>query len=455
MYSGIKDLPKQNMLTLFHLDRLLPCSMAMSGLVFFMIGCATPKTAVDYIDGTEVMYAPVMAATADDAHHEKFNVAVQLFLPGADLDKLEVEGAGVITTDESGTPNINHKAVDPKIRRLETHFFPIALKNSLDKSSQWGQTFVSPGEVQSADVYVRANILASDGHSIALLIYAVDSTGRVWFNETIEYKTQELDYQSANWPERDPYDAVFNHINNKLVEVRNSLTADEQRKIRLVSEMRFASDLAPDAFENYLARDAKNRLYVQRFPAESDPNYQIIQQLQGTELDMLSHIEEYYNDLYQGVYDPYSTWREQFRQLSIEMEQYRVDAQNQKTSSILAGVLFVAVAGGSDSYQSVNSYGVAQSAALLVGGIQLSAAMYEAAKEKIEIANLKAKELSEISVAAGEGMQPKVIELEGRTYQLTGDVEDRFRQIRDIIRKRYLLETGQEDLVPDDSAGAL
>ena len=48
-------------------------------------------------------------------------------------------------------------------------------------------------------------------------------------------------------------------------------------------------------------------------------------------------------------------------------------------------------------------------------------------------------------------MQPKVIELEGRTYQLTGDVEDRFRQIREIIRKRYLLETGQEDLTPNDS----
>ena len=42
----------------------------------------------------------------------------------------------------------------------------------------------------------------------------------------------------------------------------------------------------------------------------------------------------------------------------------------------------------------------------------MSTAMYEAAREKVEIANLKAKELSEISDIAGEGMQPKVIELE-------------------------------------------
>jgi hypothetical protein len=131
-----------------------------------------------------------------------------------------------------------------------------------------------------------------------------------------------------------------------------------------------------------------------------------------------------------------------------------VEAQNQKTSSILAGVLIAAVAAssGAESYERGDTYGVAQSAAFLVGGLELSKAMYDAAREKIEIANLKAKELSEISTIAGEGMQPKVIELEGRTYQLTGDVEDRFRQIRSIIRKRYLLETGQEDLEPDDQS---
>ena len=423
------------------------------GVCSFFIGCATPQTATDYIDGTSVTYAPVMAATEADQTHEKFNVAINLFLPGADLEKLEEEGSGIITTDEDGTPRIDHKAIDPKIRRLETHFLPTAMKKALDESGQWGQTFVSPGEVTSPDLFVNANILASDGHSIALIFYVTDSTGRVWYNETVEYNTQTWDYSSADWPDRDPYDAIFNHVANKLVEVRNGISAEDQRRIRLVSQMRFASDLAPNAFENYLATNANNQLYVQRFPADNDPTYQVVQQLHGTELEMLSHIEEYYNHLHEGVWDPYSTWREQFRSLSIEMEQYRVEAQNQKTSSIVAGILIAAVAAssGAESYERGDSYGVAQSAAFLVGGLELSKAMYDAAKEKIEIANLKAKELSEISTIAGEGMQPKVIELEGRTYQLTGDVEDRFRQIRAIIRKRYLLETGQEDLAPDDT----
>ena len=423
------------------------------GVASFLVGCATPQTATDYIDGTAVNYTPVMAATEADQTHESFNIAINLFLPGADLERLEEEGAGVITTDDDGTPRIDHKAIDPKIRRLETHFLPTALKRAMDESGQWGQTFVSPGEVTSPDLFVNANILASDGHSIALLFYVTDSTGRVWYNETVEYNTQEWDYTSADWPDRDPYDAIFNHVANELVNVRNRLTPEEQRRIKLVSEMRFASDLAPDAFDGYLATNENNQLYVQRFPAESDPTYQVVQQLHGTELEMLTHIEDYYNHLHEGVWDPYSTWREQFRSLSIEMEQYRVEAQNQKTSSIVAGILIAAVAAssGAESYERGDSYGVAQSAAFLVGGLELSMAMYEAAKEKIEIANLKAKELSEISAIAGEGMQPKVIELEGRTYQLTGDVEDRFRQIRGIIRQRYLLETGQEDLAPDDS----
>ena len=437
----------------------LPCQAAVPSLfaILFLFGCASPKSAVDYIDGTEINYSQVVVADPANRPPEKFNVAINLFLPGADLEQLEEEGAEIITTDASGTPRIDHTTIDPKIRRLETHFLPTALKQTLDESQQWGQTFVSPGVVQSPDLFVDAVILASDGHSIALLVNARDSTGRVWMSEKIEYSTVEVDYSSAKWPDRDPYAAIFNHVANQLAEFQSKLTPDEQRRIRMVSEMRFASDLAPDAFDNYLVRNAKQELFVQRFPAENDPTFQVVQQLHGTELEMLTHIEEYYNNLHQGTWDSYSTWREQFRQLSIEMEQYRVQAQNQKTSSILAGILMVAAAAasGAESYEQGNSYGVAQSAAILVGGLELSAAMYEAAKEKIEIANLKAKELSEISAIAGEGLQPKVIELEGRTYQLTGDVEDRFRQIREIIRKRYLLETGQEDLAPEDSTRTL
>ncbi|MCZ6674791.1 MAG: hypothetical protein O7C75_17820, partial [Verrucomicrobia bacterium] len=218
----------QNWLTSISSKNLLKICAPLFTLALFLTGCATPKTAVDYIDGTPISFAPVMVAQEEAVADERFNVAINLFLPGADLEKLEEEGAGLITTDKSGTPKIDHKAVDPKIRRLETHFFPIALKNALDKSQHWGQTFISPGEVQSPDLYINANILASDGHSIALLVYVTDSTGRVWYNDTIEYQTLELDYDTADWPNSDPYDAVFNHIANQLVDFRNKLTPDEQ-----------------------------------------------------------------------------------------------------------------------------------------------------------------------------------------------------------------------------------
>lgn len=423
----------------------------------FLAGCSTPRTAVDYIPGMEVLYAPVMEPKLEDREHEQFNVAVNLFQPGVDLAKLEEDGSGLLITDHSGTPRIDHKAVDPKIRRLETHYFPVTLKNALDRSGQWGHTFVSPGEVQSSDLFVDATILASDGHSIALRVKTKDASGRVWYHDTIKYRTLATDYHYTSWPAKDPYDAVFNHIANQLVAVRNNLTPEEQKKIRMVSQMRFAADLAPDAFGDYLATNENQELYVQRFPAENDPTYQIIQQLHGTELDMLGHIEEYYDNLQEGSFASYNTWREQFRQLSIEMEQYRVNAQNQKTASlILAGLTVLAAAATtSDSIEKGDSHGVADSVALLAGGLGLSAAIYEAAKEKIEIANLKAKELVEISNIAGEGLQPKVIELEGRTYQLTGDVDSRFRQIREIIRQRYLIETGQEDVAPVDSPGSI
>ena len=202
------------------------------GISALLVGCATPQTATDYIDGTTVSYAPIVEATEPVQVHERFNVAINLFLPGADLEQLEEDGSGIITTDEDGTPRIDHTAIDPKIRRLETHFLPTAMKKALDESGQWGQTFVSPGEVQSPDLFINASILASDGHSIALIFYVTDSTGRIWYNETIEYNTQEWDYSAAEWPDRDPYDAIFNHVANNLVDVRNNLTPEDQKRIR-------------------------------------------------------------------------------------------------------------------------------------------------------------------------------------------------------------------------------
>lgn len=417
--------------------------LCTAALIF--TGCATPKTALDYIDGTEVPHVPLMAINPEDPAHEEFNVAINLFQPGVDLFELEEDGSGLFAIDDSGVPKIDHKAIDPKIRRLETHFLPGTLKSVLDRSRQWGQTFVSPGEVQSPDLFVDATILASDGHSIALLVQVRDSSGRTWYNDTIKYLTLESDYLFASWPTKDPYDAIYNHIANRLATYRNNLTPEEQKQIRMVSQMRFASDLAPDAFGDYLARNEEQQLYVQRFPAENDPTFQTVQQLHGTELDMLTHIEEYYDNLQEGSFDSYNTWREQFRQLSIEMEQYRVNAQNQKTTSLIIAGLAVATAAATASSDSqYNSNRGSDAAAILAGGLELSVAIYEAAKEKIAIANLKAKELAEISEIAGKGLQPKVIELEGRTYQLTGDVDSRFRQIREIIRQRYLIETGQE-----------
>ena len=431
---------------------LLKVFTPLLATAYLLTGCATPKTALDYIDGTEVPHVPLMAINPEERAQEPFNVAINLFQPGADLYQLEEEGSGLFSTSGSGLPKIDPNAIDPKIRRLETHFLPGSLKNVLDRSQQWGKTFVSPGEVQSADLFVDATILASDGHSIALQIQAKDASGRVWCNETVKYLTLEADYQSNSWPKKDPYDGLYNHIANHLVTFRNNLPPEEQKQIRLVSQMRFAADLAPDAFGDHLARDEKRQFYVQRFPAANDPTYQIVQQLQGLELEMLSHIEEYYNNLQEGSFDSYNTWREQFRQLSIEMEEYRVNAQNQKTSSyVIAGLAFVAAALTESSDSENNPRKREDAAAILESGLELSAAMYEAAKEKIRIANLKAKELAEISEIAGEDLQPKVIELEGRTYQLTGDVDSRFRQIREIIRQRYFIETGQEYVAPVDS----
>ena len=58
-----------------------------------------------------------------------------------------------------------------------------------------------------------------------------------------------------------------------MLEYREALTAEEIRKIRLLSQMRFAIDFAPQAFASYVSTDEDGeRFQLTRLPADTDPN---------------------------------------------------------------------------------------------------------------------------------------------------------------------------------------
>ena len=67
---------------------------------------------------------------------------------------------------------------------------------------------------------------------------------------------------------RDPFQNVYSQIANDLVAARSKLAPADRREIRRVAELRFAQDLAPDAFAGYLRKDEQGITRLARLPAD-------------------------------------------------------------------------------------------------------------------------------------------------------------------------------------------
>ncbi len=332
-------------------------------------------------------------------------------------------------------------AINPSIRRAETHIIPYSLKTIMGRCGHWSEVYVTPGPVESVDLLVDGEIIASNGHGIAIDVTATDSTGRVWMSERFKYETIDEDFVDIGRLSKDPYDHLYIHISNRLAEIKETLSVAELERIRRTTDMRFAADLAPDAFGDYVKKDDVTGTYeLLRLPAPQDPNYMRVKTLKTQELLVLGKIEEYYNGLHEGVWLPYLAWRGQVRELSIALEEARAKATNERTRALIAAA--VTLAGGVAA--AANGAGAIDLIQLGAFGGQITHSIYRAARKNSEIANNMAQEVVMISDEMGTFIRPTVFELEGRTYRLTGDAEERMRTFREIIRQLYFNETGLE-----------
>ncbi len=205
-----------------------------------------------------------------------------------------------------------------QIRRSEALYMAVVLRNTLQKSGNWGSVWVTPKETTVADLAVTAKILHSDGDQVRLHVVAKDATGRVWVNRNYEMATAAGAFNRKRYPDLDPYQDVFNEIANDLAVARDKLTAEQRRDLRGVSGMRYAADVSPDAFKGYVADDGKGRYTLNRLPAADDPMYGRTQSVRQRERLFLDTLDEHYEKFYVDAGDSYNSWRENSREEAIE-----------------------------------------------------------------------------------------------------------------------------------------
>lgn len=322
-----------------------------------------------------------------------------------------------IPEDES-----THSALDvfPRIRRAESLYLPVMLRQALIDSDAWGVVRVLPRPDQSSELLVTGRILHSDGLRLVIAVRAVDATGRVWLERDYHDATLESDYPVP--VDGDPYADLYRQVSNDLLAVSRQLGRERLDAVATVARLRYAQGLSPEAFGSYLARDDSGVYRAVRLPAQGDPMLARIERVRNQEYLFIDTVDEQYFELQQAMNDTYNLWRQYAREQALYREQYRQRVAERGSQGRPGS--FYALQRSYDAYKWTR---------------------------------IHEQDLDELAGGFNNEIQPTVMEAEGRVYRLGGSLDERYRSWREILRRIFALETGlppSEDSPGDQASGA-
>lgn len=323
--------------------------------------------------------------------------------------------------------------ISPAVREAESKFVAHVLRQTLQDTGYWGAVRVIPAASPGADLTVRGKILASDGETLKVSVQATDATGRVWLDRTYEETAAEFAYTEKLPAGSDPFQDLYSRIANDLLTERKALGEAKLKTVHRVADLRFAADLAPARFGEYLAQDRSGRYTVKRLPPEGDPFLARIEQIRARDELLIDTLDQHYGAFRQNVGKSYQEWRKSSYK---EAQAYR-ELRNQEITRKILGA--AAVIGGIYTASTARNGGTATLGQLgVIGGIYgFKSGMDKGSEKKIH-----AEALKELTNSLGSEVQPQNLELDGKTVKLSGSAEEQYGQWREQLRELYQLETG-------------
>ncbi len=394
--------------------------LVLAALALGMSACVVETRPVDRVNAVQ--------ATTEIAQEQLLDVGVQLLDPNIPEDEKEQEELKIF----------------PDVRKAESRYMPMRLRSTLEGTGQWGQVRVVPAEADSLDVIVSGRILESNGMRLKLDISVRDASGRTWLTKVYEAPADTRSYRDTSGRPRDPFQNLYSEVANDMLAAREKLVAADLEAIRRVSDLRFAADLAPYAFKDYLKQDKKGNYKVQRLPAADDPLPARIELIRERDYAFVDTLNEHYALFSENVAEPYQNWR-RYSYDEIEQETAaRRAAMNRKLLGAAAIVAGIIAGANSDTY-----IGSAAATAGIVGGVYAVKSGFDKAAE----AKLHSDSLKQLGQSFQSEVQPMVVEVEGRTLQLTGTAEEQFHEWRRLLKELYENETGLAAGTTDAAAG--
>lgn len=332
--------------------------------------------------------------------------------------------------------------IAPEIRRAEANFMPYVAKNLLQSTGNWGAVRVIPDVTHAVDVTVTGAIVHSDGERMILGVEVHDARGVRWFATTYEALASKYAYDDRVPRDIDPFHSIYRRLADEMLDYLKTLSPDEVRDIRTTAEMKFAADMSPDAFADYLVQTSPGAFDIRRLPAENDPMLGRIRMVREREYIFIDTLDDYFDNFHARMYPTYQGWRSATYKEAIA---YRNQREKVRRKAIAGAVGITAGLVGQTQGRAATRYAGAVS---VIGG----ASMAIGAIRDLDRAKSHASSLQELGVSAEAEISPYTIELENRTFNLQGTVKAQLEEVRRILRILYHRELGLPPPDPEVAA---
>jgi hypothetical protein len=305
----------------------------------------------------------------------------------------------------------SERGIFPSIRQAEARFLPVNLRRTLQDSGEWGSVRVMPESGVLAGLLVQGRILESTGRELQLDIVATDATGRIWLQREYRSQAQADDYPVP--PGSDAFAPVYRELAADLLKAREQLAENTLRTIRRVALLRYAAQLAPDAFSSYFHQDEAGRYQLLRLPADGDPMLERVLRIRNQEFLFIDSVDEQYERLHHQMASTYALWLQYDFEQSLYRQDYAARAANRDKQGRRGS--FTAM---QQSYYAYRNY------------------------------RIQEQDVTELAAGFQNETAPTLIETRGRVFRLNGTLDSQYAQWRGILRKIFALEIGQP--VADD-----
>ena len=345
------------------------------------------------------------------------DVAIEIFDPGI--------------PDPATTKPKAMEGVYPDVRKSEARYVPMQLKETLQSTGFWGAVRVVPQGTSSAEVTVNGTIEESSGRDLVVTIRVQDVSGREWFDRRFKERANPFVYIDEKQEHLDPFTGLYAQIANKMLDELEKLGTDTAHDLRKISELRFASEVAPADYDEYLSRNRKGLYEVDRLPADNDPMMDRVSRIRERDYMFIDTLNEYYSEFCVSMEVPYDNWRSFSYEEQVALAELRRQARMRKILGALA------ILGAIASSPSSGLESAARDAAM-IGGV----AAIQSGIAKGKEAKIHAEALRELAASFELEVAPMVVEIEGETIRLTGSREEQYAAWRDLLQKIYAAETG-------------